>query len=143
MVNVLAIMRKEVRLYFASPMAYVVTAAFLVLMGYLFSLLLFFGQEASLRGVFDNMSIIFAFLAPALTMRLFAEENRSGTLELLLTSPVRDIEVVLGKFLASLAFLLALLLPTLYYVFLISIYGNPDFGPIITSYLGAFLMGTA
>lgn len=139
--NTIAIAEKELKAYFASPIAYVVTAAFLAVLGYLFAVILGFGRQASLRFVFQNMSIILLLIAPALTMRLFAEEQRTGTIELLLTAPVRDVEVVLGKFLASLALLGVMLGLTLYYPFLLGIYGKPDWGPIATGYLGALLLG--
>src|SRR5690606_2362167 len=95
--------------YFVSPIAYVVTALFLVMAGYLFSFILISTREATLRYLLSNVSVIFLFITPALTMRLLAEEQRTGTIELLLTNPVRDAELVLGKYLASLLMLLAML----------------------------------
>lgn len=139
--NTIAIAEKELKAYFASPIAYVVTAAFLAVMGYLFAVILGFGRQASLRFVFQNMSIILLLIAPALTMRLLAEEQRTGTIELLLTAPLRDVEVVLGKFLASLALLGVMLGLTLYYPLLLGLYGKPDWGPIATGYLGVLLLG--
>jgi len=139
--SVLAIAGRELRSYFASPIFYVVTAAFLVVTGYLFTLILFYSREASLRGVFANMSILLIILGPALTMRLLAEEHRTGTIELLLTSPVRDFEVVLGKFLAGVGLLLAMLAITLYYPLLLFLYGSPEKGSIIGGYVGVILLG--
>lgn len=141
--NALTIARKELSTYFVSPVAYVVTAAFLVLMGYFFSLILFYTREASMRGLFFNMAIILLLVSPALTMRLLAEEQRMGTIELLLTAPVRDWEVVLGKFLAGVAFFLTMLVLTGFYPLILLRFGNPDLGPILGGYLGIFLLGSA
>jgi ABC-2 type transport system permease protein len=141
--NALTIARKELSTYFVSPVAYVVTAAFLVLMGYFFSLIMFYTREASMRGLFLNMAIILLLVSPALTMRLLAEEQRMGTIELLLTAPVRDWEVVLGKFLASVGFFATMLALTGFYPLILVRFGNPDLGPILTGYLGVFLLGSA
>jgi ABC-2 type transport system permease protein len=141
--NALTIAQKELNTYFASPVAYVVTAFFLLVMGYFFYLLLVLTSEASMRGVFGNMAVILLFVTPFLTMRLLAEEQRMGTIELLLTSPVRDWEVVLGKYLGALAFLLFMLALTLFYPLLLSRVGSPDWGPVATGYLGVLLIGAA
>ncbi|TKJ31268.1 MAG: hypothetical protein CEE40_01820 [Chloroflexi bacterium B3_Chlor] len=141
MKNMIIIAQKELRAYFASPIAYVVIAAFLAIMGFFFWLIVSLSREASLRGVFANMAITLLFIAPALTMRLLAEEQRSGTIELLLTLPVRDWQVVLGKFLASLAVLALMLALTLYYPVLLLRFGDPDRGPIIGGYVGLLLLG--
>lgn len=141
MKNMIIIAQKELRAYFASPIAYVVIAAFLAIMGFFFWLIVSLSREASLRGVFANMAITLLFIAPALTMRLLAEEQRSGTIELLLTLPVRDWQVVLGKFLASLAVLALMLALTLYYPLLLLRFGDPDRGPIIAGYVGLLLLG--
>jgi ABC-2 type transport system permease protein len=134
---------KELRTYFASPIAYVVTAAFLALTGLLFVQVVGLVRQADLRPLFSNVAIVFVLLAPALTMRLLAEEARSGSIELLLTAPVRDATIVLGKFLASLLMLVAMLLPTLYYPLVLSFMGRPDWGPIAAGYLGILLLGAA
>lgn len=141
MKNMIIIAQKELRAYFASPIAYVVIAAFLAIMGFFFWLIVSLSREASLRGVFGNMAITLLFIAPALTMRLLAEEQRSGTIELLLTLPVRDWQVVLGKFLASLAVFALMLALTLYYPLLLLRFGDPDRGPIIGGYVGLLLLG--
>jgi len=141
--NTLAIASKEIRGYFTSPIAYVVTAVFLVVTGYFFAADLLNRQMANLRGFLSPGSFVLILVAPLLTMRLFAEEQKMGTLELLLTNPVRDIEVVLGKYLASLVTLAVMLALTLYYPILLSIFGDPDAGPIATGYLGMFLLGAA
>ena len=139
--NTLAIAGRELQAYFVSPIAYVVTAAFLLVSGYLFAAILLLSQEATLRYLFANLTTILLFVAPLLTMRLLAEEQRSGTLELLLTSPVQDWEVVLGKWLASLGLFAGILLLTAYYPLILWRYGNPDWGPVLTGYGGVLLLG--
>jgi ABC-2 type transport system permease protein len=146
MLNMIAIMRKELRAYFVSPIAYVVIAAFLVMAGVFFAILLTapVGQaEASLGIVFGNVSVVLLIVAPALTMRLLAEEQRSGTVELLLTSPVQDWEVVLGKYFASVILYLVPVALTLIYAVILKHYGNPDMGPIAGGYVGLVLLGSA
>jgi ABC-2 type transport system permease protein len=140
---VFAIAQRELKSYFASPVAYVVTALFLVMSGYLFSAILVQSQEASMRFIMQNLSVIFLFVMPFLTMRLLAEEQRTGTVEILLTNPVRDHEVVIGKFLGATIFFIVMLVFTLYYPFLLITYGNPDRGPIMSGYLGLLLQGMA
>lgn len=142
--NVWTITSRELKSYFASPVAYVVSALFLLAMGYLFPLILINSQDASLRGTFSNMIFILLLLAPALTMRLLADEQRMGTIELLLTSPVHDWQVVVGKFLGSLILYVVMFIgPTLYYVLILKVFGEPDFGPIVTGYLGILLLGAS
>ena len=101
----LVISRREIRTYFNSAVAYIVVAAFMVLTGYLFFTQLFLEKQADMRGFFNIMPLMFMFVVPAITMRLLADEKSSGTLELLITMPVRDWEVVVGKFLAAMALL--------------------------------------
>ena len=144
MSNALAIAWKESKSYFSTPTAYIVGAMFLVLTG------IFFvddvtgrNPEASVRGFVNWTSFFLLFLAPLLTMRLLAEEQKMGTLELLLTAPVRDWEVVVGKYLASLLTIVVTVALTLFYVFLLYWYGDPDTGPILSSYLGLLLHGAA
>lgn len=141
--NTLAIAERELKAYFVSPIAYVLTALFLLISGYLFSVILLNTNEASLRYLVSNLSVIWLFITPALTMRLLAEEARSGTIELLLTNPVRDVEVVLGKYLGVLGLLLVMLAFTLYYPALLFIFGNPDRGPMVAGYLGVILQAAA
>ena len=143
--NTLAIAGREVQAYFVSPIAYVVTAAFLIIMGIFFAWYISDprGVVATMQYMFGPMTTLFLFMVPMLTMRLLAEEQRSGTIELLLTSPVRDWEVVLGKYLASIALILVILGLTLYYPFVMSRFGNPDIGPILSGYLGLFLLAAA
>ncbi len=142
--NVWTITSRELRSYFVSPVAYVVSALFLVAMGYLFSIILISSQEASMRGTFSNMIFVLLLIAPALTMKLLADEQRMGTIELLLTAPIRDWQVVVGKFLGSLILYTVMLLgPTLYYVIILKIFGSPDLGPLVTGYIGVFLLGAS
>lgn len=140
--NTTTIALREFKSYLASPMAYVVTGIFLVLTGFLFSISSATYFETSIRGFLGIGSILLLLLASVLTMRLLAEERKMGTLELLLTAPVRDSEVILGKFLGSLGILTVMLAPTLYYPILLWRFGDPDWGPIATGYLGLFLLGS-
>jgi len=136
-----AIFRRELRSSFNSPVAYVVIVVFLAIIGWFFTSNLFLGNIASLRVVFELVPLVFLFFAPAVTMRLLAEEKKSGTFELLATKPVRDIEIVLGKFFAAWALLAAALAPTLLYLVTLGVLGSPDPGPVVTGYLGLLLMG--
>ena len=126
-------------------MAYVVTAVFLVLTGTFFATYLASTNysDTSIRGFLGAGQILILLFAAVLTMRLIAEERKLGTWELLLTVPVRDTEIILGKFLGSLAVLTGMLVLTFYYPILLMVFGDPDLGPIITSYLGLFLLGCA
>lgn len=141
--NTWLIAKRELGSYFTSPIAYAVTAAFLVISGYFFGLILYYSREATLRYLFYNVTTFLLLIGPALTMRLIAEERKSGTIELLLTSPVRDGEVVVGKFLAALGLWALMLALTLAYPLLLRAFGNPDLGPIATGYLGLLLAGGA
>ncbi len=145
MKNISIISRKEFRSYLASPVAYVVTAVFLGLSGTFFASYLAGTNYAdtSIRGFLDAAQFLILLFAAALTMRLIAEERKLGTWELLLTVPVRDVEIVIGKFLGSLALLASMLLLTLYYPVLLFVLGDPDLGPIFTSYVGLLLLGSA
>ena len=142
--TVQAIAWKEIQIYFSSPIAYIVGMMFLALGSF------FFVRElsadfpvATMSGFFQGATIVLILLSPALTMRLLAEEQKLGTIELLLTSPVRDWEVVAGKYLASLIFLLATLALTMYFVLMLVIFADPDPGPIWSGYLGLALYGAA
>jgi ABC-2 type transport system permease protein len=141
--NVLAVAERELRSYFISPVAYVVMALFLLMAGYLFALGLNVTREASLRGLVQNLGVLFLFITPALSMRLLAEEQRTGTVELLLTNPVQEWQVVLGKFLGSLALVLVMLFLTLLYPVFLFAFGNPELGPILSGYVGVVLEGAA
>jgi ABC-2 type transport system permease protein len=141
MTNVLAIARRELVMYFTSFLFYVITAAFLVITGFFFAINVAYSRSATVGPLFQTTYTIMLLIAPALTMRLLAEEQRTGTLELILTSPVRDIELVVGKFLGGLGLLVAMLVLTGFYPLLLAIYGNPDRGGIIGGYVGALLFG--
>ena len=142
--NTLAIALKEIRSYFGTPTAYVVGAMFLIFTGIFFvnDVVQAFA-EANVRGYIVPASLFFILLSPLLTMRLLAEEQKLGTLELLLTAPVRDWEVVVGKYLASLLILIVTVALTLYYVVLLYQFGDPDSGPVLTAYFGLVLYGGA
>jgi ABC-2 type transport system permease protein len=143
--NIAIISGKELRSYLGSPMAYIVTAVFLVLSGTFFTTYLASTgyADTSIRGFLDASQFLILLFAAVLTMRLIAEERKMGTWELLLTVPVRDAEIVLGKFFGSLAVLVGMLALTLYYPLLLVILGDPDLGPIATSYVGLLLLGSA
>jgi len=158
----LAVMKKELQAYFVSPIAYAVIAVFLVLSGFFFySILSYFNlqslqysqypyaleqlniNEMVMRPLFHNLVVIILLILPLLTMRLFSEERRSGTIELLMTAPLRHWHVTLGKFAACLIVYALMLACTFSYVCVLLIYGEPDPGPILAGYMGLFLMGAA
>jgi ABC-2 type transport system permease protein len=156
--NVLAIAGKELRGYFASPIAYIVIGAFALLFGYFFyAAVAFFNRQSMqmamgmggsmninemlITPVFVNATVMMLFLLPAITMRTYAEEKRSGTIELLLTSPITDTEIILGKFLGAMGLYAAMLAVTLIHVGLLFWFGNPEWKPIASAYLGLLLMG--
>ena len=142
--NTGAIAWKETKAYFSSPMAYIIGTVFLALTGYLFvtSISTPF-PEASIRGWIGPSTFVFVLWSPALTMRLLAEEQKLGTLELLMTSPIRDYEIVIGKYLSTVIILLATLFPTLFYALLLFWFGDPDVGPLLSGYAGVVLFGSA
>ena len=140
-----AVYGKELRSYFASPLG-VVFLVFYVLVsnGFFFFVADFFRSgQATMRGFFEVLPWIFLFFVPAVTMRLWAEERRTGTLEVLLTLPLRDAEVVLGKFLAGLTFLAIALACTFTVPVSVSLFGHPDWGVMAASYAGALLLGAS
>lgn len=139
--NVSTIYQREIASYFYSPIAYVVISVFLIASGFFFAGNLQFWQEASMKGSLDSIQFFLLLLTPVITMRLFSEETKSGTIETLMTSPVTDFDVVFGKFLAALSLYAVMILPTWIYVLFLTIFGNPDFGPIFSSYIGLILMG--
>ncbi len=160
--NVWALARREVQSYFSSPVAYVVLALFIFLFGYFFSDYLFvffersmgrggFGRPAEtlnlnqdlIRFLFLTTSVVLLFLIPMLTMRSFAEEIRSGTIELLLTSPLTDFQIVLGKFLGALALYGAMLALTSLHMAILFFFGDPEWKPLLVGYLGMLLLGAA
>ena len=145
MKNISAITYKELLIYFSSPMAYIIAGVFFTLTGVFFVTSIEGAfAEASARALFSNATyFLMPLIPPLLTMRLLAEEQKLGTLELLLTSPVREWEVVIGKYIASLIMLLAILAVTSYYVILMYIFGTPDSGPVLSAYMGLILYGAA
>jgi ABC-2 type transport system permease protein len=158
--NILAIAQKELRSYFASPIAYLVIGFFSLLYGYFFAVMLAyfvragmnmgqFGQpqqamninQDMLRPVLQNVTVLLLFVMPAMTMRTYSEEKRSGTIELLLTSPLTDFQIIMGKFLGALFLYSVMLAVTLIHIAILFVYGSPEWKPIVTSYLGLLLLG--
>jgi ABC-2 type transport system permease protein len=134
---------KEERAIFSSPIAYTTVAVYLLLMGYTFTAILFLNRTGELVRVFFQAAVLLLLIVPVVTMRLFAEERRTGTLELLLTSPVAEIEIVLAKFIAGLTIPLLMLGLTGSYAIVLGIYGEPDWGPIYSGFLGLLLLAAA
>ena len=134
------IMKRELKSYFTSPVAYIVTALFLIIAGILFYSSFFLYDRAELRRFFSSLPLLLSFFIPALTMRIFAEERRVGSIETLMTLPVTELDVVTGKYLASFISTLIMLAPTLFYILPTVIFGSPDFGPIVGGYLGAIFL---
>ncbi len=133
---------KEFKDYFISPIAYIVIALFLIVVGWFFFSTFFIYSRADLRDFFALLPIVFSFFVPALTMRLFAEEKNVGSYETLLTMPVSFVHIAVGKFLAATLFTCAMLVPTLSYPIVISLIGDLDWGPVAGGYIGAvFLAG--
>ena len=162
MQNVLAIWQREMKAYFVSPIAYVVLTVFLFLSGFFFITILSaviqqsmmqgqFGQGAQpvdvpgivTRSYFGTMSVVLLFMIPMLTMGLYAEEKKRGTIELLLTTPVSNVQALMGKYLASVSFLLVMYLVSGLPVAALFVYGQPEWKPILGGYLGLFLYGAA
>ncbi len=160
--NVWSITKKELGLYFGSPVGYVVFALFLFIWGYFFTIILrafndqslqmaqnpYYYQQLNINQLvfsytFQNITIFFLLLLPALTMRLFAEEKKLGTEELLYTSPLSSAQIIAGKYLASLIMLALMLALTAVSVVFTFIYGNPELPPLLIAYLGLFLLGAA
>lgn len=157
--NVLAIAQKELRSYFASPIAYVIIGAFAFLFGYFYVAILGFFlrqsmqmvqmggpptanmNEMLIRPLMQNVTVLILFVLPMITMRTYSEEKRSGTMELLLTAPLTDVQIVLGKFLGAMALYIVMLSVTIIHIAILFIYGSPEWKPIATSYLGLLLLG--
>ena len=142
MSNFAVLLLKEERALFFSPIAYVVMTGFLLVMGYIFSLSLFLSHESSLVHIFFQMFILFMLTAPIITMRLLAEERKLRTLEVLLTAPVSEIEVVLAKFIAGMTLVALMVLLSGSYAVVLCLLGDPDLGPIYSGYLGLVLLNT-
>ncbi len=143
MTNTLNIFKKELKGYFISPIAYIVISIFLILTGWFFFSTFFLYGQAEMRGFFSLLPIIFSFIIPAITMKLFSEEFNTGSYELLLTLPVSSLNIILGKFMAAASFVSIMLVPTIFYAFFISFLGDLDWGPVIGGYIGAVLLGAA
>jgi ABC-2 type transport system permease protein len=159
MSNIIAIAHKELKSYFASPIAYVVIAMFALLFGYFyFALLAFFERQSMqmmgmggpqtvninqqlIRPLLMNASVIVLFVMPMITMRTYSEEKRSGTIELLLTSPLTDFQIIMGKFLGAMSLYATMLAVTLIHIGILFAFGNPEWKPVATGYLGLLLMG--
>jgi ABC-2 type transport system permease protein len=145
MSNIWTITKRELYAYFSSPIAYVTTAAFLIVQGYVFYIIIDQVQQAGMDVALGNYYTLFLliFYTAMVTMRLLAEEQRSGTLELVLTAPVRDWELVIGKYLASVILFLLLIVISFYQPLVMMRYGEPDLGTMASGYLGFFLLGSA
>ena len=155
--NILAIVQKELRASFASPIAYVIIGMFALVFGWFFvAILNIFVQQSMqmgsmggpvnvnqmmIRYVFQNSLVVNLFVVPLITMRTYAEEKRSGTIELLMTSPLTDFQIITGKFIGALAIYACMLAVTLIHMAVLFIYGNPEWKPIVTAYVGMLLMG--
>jgi ABC-2 type transport system permease protein len=156
--NVLAVLGKELRGYFASPIAYIAIGFFALVYGWFFYVpLAFFNRQsmgmapgmggpmnvnqAVITPTLQNLTVVFLFVMPMITARTYAEEKRSGTIELLLTSPLTDLQIIFGKFLGAMVLYLAMLAVTIIHIGLLYLYGNPDWKPIATGYLGLLLLG--
>src|SRR5262245_49886485 len=158
MSNVLAIAGKELKSYFATPIAFVIMTFFALIYGWFFTAILFFVNQQSARfgaagggppinldqqlfgPLFQNVMVILLFILPLITMRTYSEEKRAGTMELLLTSPITDLQIVVGKFIGAMGMVAAMLAMTLPHVFILFWFADPEWKPIVTSYLGFFLM---
>lgn len=139
--NTITIARREFASFFRVPLGWVVIALFTLLSGVLFAITIEPGAPASMRAFFGLATWAMLFVAPAVSMRLISEEARAGTLEILTTSPVRSWSIAAGKYLGACAFLAAMLAPTLVYVAALEAVADPDYGPILTGYLGLLLSG--
>ena len=134
---------KEFKDYFISPIAYIVISLFLIVTGWFFFSTFFIFDRADLRDFFSLLPIIFSFIIPAITMRLFSEEKNVGSYEILLTMPVTFTDIALGKFFAATLFTVSMLIPTLSYPLFISLIGKVDMGPVIGGYIGAIFLCAA
>jgi len=158
--NVIAIAQKELKSYFSSPIAYITIGFFALLYGYFYiAILAYFVRQSMqmnqfqggpqalninqvlIRQLLQNVTILILFIMPMITMRTYSEEKRSGTIELLLTSPLTDFQIILGKFLGALALWAIMLAVSLIHIGLLFVYGNPEWKPIASAYLGLLLLG--
>lgn len=139
----IVIMKRELATYFTNPISYIVTGLFLIITGVMFFTTFFLQNRANMRNFFSLLPILFSFFIPALTMRLYSEEKKSGSIETLMTLPVTELQVVTGKFLAAFISSAIMLAPTLLYLISILFFGKPDIGPIIGGYIGAIFLCAA
>jgi ABC-2 type transport system permease protein len=158
--NILALSQKELRSYFASPIAYVIIGLYALIFGWFYvALLNFFVQQSMQMGqmgmgpgpvnvnqqmvrfLLQNAAVVILFVLPMITMRTYSEEKRSGTIELLLTSPLTDFQIIMGKFIGAFTLYAAMLAVTLIHIAILFIYGNPEWKPIASGYLGLLLLG--
>lgn len=138
-----ALLLKEEKSFFTSPIAYVVVTVFLVIMGYTFTLTLFLTHTTSLVHLFFQMFVLLLLTIPVITMRAVAEERRLRTLEMVLTAPVTEVQIILAKFFASLSLVALMLVLSGAYPATVAVFGEPDWGPIYSGYLGLFLLAAA
>jgi ABC-2 type transport system permease protein len=160
MSNVLAIVQKELKSYFASPIAYIIIGFFALVFGWFYFVSLSFFMQASMqmgmpgqgqvninnmaiRPLLSNVAVVALFMLPLITMRTYSEEKRSGTIELLLTSPLTDTQIILGKFFGAVALYALMLAVSWIHIGILFIYGNPEWKPILSGYLGLLLMGAS
>ena len=159
MSNIVAIASRELKSYFSTPIAYVVIGFFALLWGYFFyAMVIIFDQQSAqmggpegpgaanmnqqlIRPLFLNASVILLFVLPLITMRTYSEEKRSGTIELLLTSPVTDFQIIMGKFLGAMGLFAAMLAVTLLHMGMLFSFGNPEWRTVVSGYIGLLLMG--
>jgi ABC-2 type transport system permease protein len=140
--QILTIAKREVASLFFSPIAYVILGLFgLISSGFFLIFTFSAGQPASMRATFWPLVFVMSFLLPAVCMRLLSEEFRSGTVEMLMTAPVSDSELIIGKWLGAFGFLIVLLVPVAIQIGILEIFGHPDYGPILTGLLGILLLG--
>ena len=159
MSNILAIAQKELKSYFASPIGYIAVGLFALLYGYFYiAILAYFVRQSMqlsamggtqslnvnqemIRPLLQNVTVLLLFVLPAVTMRTYSEEKRSGTIELLLTSPLTDFQIIMGKFLGAMALYGVMLAVSLIHIGFLFRYGNPEWKPLVTAYLGLLLLG--
>jgi ABC-2 type transport system permease protein len=134
------ILKREFKSYFLSPVAYIVISLFLIVTGWFFFSVFFIAGRTDLRDFFSMLPIVLAFAIPAITMRCYAEEIKSGSFEILLTLPVTQLEILLGKYMAALGFIVIMFIPTLSYPLFISSLGDLDWGPVGGGYIGTVLL---
>lgn len=143
MKNTYFIIQKELKIYFTSAIAYVLGAFFLAISGYFFSLIVFYSKSTDFQPIFSNMAVLLIFILPLMSMRLIAEEKKSGTLEILLTRPIKEWQIILGKFFSSLVLFMIILSFTLFYVLIVAKFGQPELMVLLSGYLGIILISAA